>query len=219
MLSCGRIPGHHLARVHAGAAGQPNAPEVLELVVQALERRAHSVRRGDSANRVVLAYDREPEDRHHRVPDVLLDKAAVTLQHTSHLFEIAGHHRAQRLRVERLAHARRSGEVAEDDRDELPRRLRGLVRDELRPAIPAQTEFLGVLLPAVGTDPHAAECTFRPADVDVRTAHPGGEQALRSAHQLPPSLGQRLEARVLNKPFDRGRYCPGNPGLGGGFLA
>ena len=159
MLSLGRIPGHDLARVHAGAAGQPDAPAGLELVVQALERRPHSLRRGHRTQRVVLANDREPEDGHHRIPDVLLDDAAMILQHASHLDEVACHHDAQRLRVECLAEARRSGEVAEDDGDELPRRLRGGVRDEFRPAESAQTEFVGILLPTVGAHPHVSECT------------------------------------------------------------
>jgi hypothetical protein len=66
----------------------------------------------------------------------------------------AFHHLAQRLRVEGLAEARRALEVAEEDRYELPDLLDGHGRRERRAAEPAQAEFGGVLLAAVGAGDH-----------------------------------------------------------------
>ena len=71
---------------------------------------------------------RQAEHGHDRVADVLLDAPAVVLENLLHLLEVAGHELAERLRVEGLAEVRRALEVAEDDRDRLPRLLRGELR-------------------------------------------------------------------------------------------
>ena len=61
----------------------------LELVVHRRERVAHPVGGADGPQRVILVQPRDPEDRHHRVPDELLDGAPVALDHGSHLVEVA----------------------------------------------------------------------------------------------------------------------------------
>ena len=64
---------------------------------------------------VVLVRDRNPEDRHDRVADELLDGAAVALDDRAQILEVAAHARAQRLRIGRLAERGRADEVAEED--------------------------------------------------------------------------------------------------------
>ncbi len=56
---------------------------------------------------------RQPEDRHRGVADELLDDAAMALDDRLHALELAREQGAERLRVERLAESRRTGEVAE----------------------------------------------------------------------------------------------------------
>jgi hypothetical protein len=58
VISFRGVPGHHLAGVYADAAGEPDAPALLKLVVQALERLPHAVRRSHGAMGVVLAHNR-----------------------------------------------------------------------------------------------------------------------------------------------------------------
>src|SRR5439155_1427491 len=69
---------------------------------------------------VVFVHDRHAEDRHHRVADELLHRSAVPLDHVRHRLEVAGHHAAQRLRVEALAERSRAGDVAEEHGHGLP---------------------------------------------------------------------------------------------------
>jgi hypothetical protein len=61
----------------------------------------------------------DPEDRHHRVPDELLDAAAVTLENRPQIFEVPPHPRAQGLGIGRLAERGRADEVAEENGDDL----------------------------------------------------------------------------------------------------
>ena len=124
-LAGGRVARDDLARVHAGAVGEADAPGALELLVQLLERSLHPGRGAYRAHGVVLVEHREAEDGHHGVADELLDHAAVPLELGAHRVEVARHHLAQRLRVEPLAHARRALEVGEDDRHDLPHLLWG----------------------------------------------------------------------------------------------
>jgi len=56
--------------------------------------------RADRTQRVVLVHDGVPEHGHHRVPDELLDRAAVTLERGAHAVEVPGHDRTPRLGVE-----------------------------------------------------------------------------------------------------------------------
>ena len=98
----------------------------------------------------------EPEDGHHGVADELLDHAAVALELVAHRVEVARHHLAQRLRVERLAEARRPLEVGEDDRHDLARLLRRGRVGELRAAGEAEPRDVGVLGAAARAGLHAA---------------------------------------------------------------
>ena len=155
MLSGRGIGDDHLARVDADASGQTNAPLILQVVVEADEGIAHAVRRGHGSKRVVFAHDREAEDRHHRVSDVLLDDATLTLEDGPHLVVVAQHYRAERLAVQRLAEAGRVSKVGEDDGHEPARLLQGRVREQLGPAESAKPEALRILLPTVGADQHS----------------------------------------------------------------
>ena len=73
--------------------------------------------------------DGDPEDRHDRVTDELLDSPAVALDDAPQVFEVPPHACAKRLGIGRLAERRRAHEIAEEHRDHLPllaRRLRRL---------------------------------------------------------------------------------------------
>ena len=61
----------------------------IELRVQPGERLAHVRGGAHRPQRVVLADVRHPEDRHHRVADELLDRAAVPLDRRTHRVEVA----------------------------------------------------------------------------------------------------------------------------------
>src|SRR5206468_2664427 len=89
------------------------------------------------------------------VSDELLDRSSVPLQDGLHLSEVGVQHLAEGLRVQLLAEAGRSFQVREDDRDGLADLLRRGLRREALPTVAAQTEPVGVLLTAVGTDLHA----------------------------------------------------------------
>ena len=76
-------------------------------------------RRAHRAQRIVLVGDRDAEDRHHGVADVVLDRAAVALDDIAHADEPALHRPAQRLGIHALSERRRSDDVGEDDGDDL----------------------------------------------------------------------------------------------------
>ena len=71
------------------------------------------------AEGVVLVRCGDAEHRHHRIADELLHRAAVRLDDRLHPVEVAGKQPTQRLRVDRLAEGRRSGQVAEQHGDRL----------------------------------------------------------------------------------------------------
>ena len=98
----------------------PNARARRQLGVQVGEGLAHLGRRAHGAQRVVLVDGGDPEDGHDRVADVLLDGAAVPLDHRGHSLEVASHQRADRLGVERLAERRRVDDVREQHGHRLP---------------------------------------------------------------------------------------------------
>ncbi len=72
-----------LARVDA----DPRLEPVLR------DRRAHLRRSADRAQRVVLVRDGDPEDRHDRVADELLDRPAVPLDDRAQVLEVPAHPR------------------------------------------------------------------------------------------------------------------------------
>ena len=142
------------AGVHADPSVEPELPDdVAELDCRACR-----------AQRVVLARDGDPEHRHHRVADELLDGAAVPLEHAARGVVVAVHQRAERLRVGALPDRRRAGEVAEQHRDDLPHLARR-DRGERRAATGAEPEVVGALAPARRADRH--EASLRPAQEPV----------------------------------------------------
>ncbi len=100
-----RVTGHDRPGVDAGANAEVDSPALLELAVQLAERGSHLGRGPHRSQWVVLVHRRRAEDRHHRVPDELLDRAAVALDHRPHIGEEAVHHPACGFRVQALARA------------------------------------------------------------------------------------------------------------------
>ena len=74
-----------------------------------------------SAQCVVLVRLRQSEDRHHGVADELLHRAAVRLDGVAHRLVPRAHQLPQRLGVEPFSERGRTGKVAEEDADRLPR--------------------------------------------------------------------------------------------------
>src|SRR4051812_14359055 len=97
---------------------------------------------------------RESEHRHDGVADVFLDRAAVPGDRRAHRVEVARHRLPQRLGVELLPEARRSLQVAEEDRDELSDLLHGDGGCKRRPAEAAQAELCWIFLPAIWAKLH-----------------------------------------------------------------
>ena len=81
---------HHLAGVRRRSAPARRARAA---------RRASRPPPGTRGARRPREPDRHAEDRHHRVADELLDRAAVSFDDPLHPLEVAGQQRAQRLRV------------------------------------------------------------------------------------------------------------------------
>ena len=97
-----------LAGQHAGARLDPRAEPADR--VHELERRA------DRALGVVLVCDRGAPDRHHRVADELLDRAAVAPDDVARELEVARQGLAHLLGVAPLGERREADEVGEQDR-------------------------------------------------------------------------------------------------------
>ena len=121
LLQAGRDVDRIARREPLGRAGDdlagrdadpPVDPELGEGV-------AHLDRRPAGAKGVVLVQHGHAEDRHHRVADELLDRAAVCLDDSLHPLEVAREQRPQRLRIRRLAQRGRAGHVAEQHRHRL----------------------------------------------------------------------------------------------------
>ncbi len=117
--SAGGLADDDLAGVDAGPHLEPLPPTPFELRVQVRERGPHLERRPRRPQRVVLVGDRDPEDGHHRVAHVLLDRAAVPGDHVMGLVEPAPDELVQRLRIEVLAELREPANVGEKDADHL----------------------------------------------------------------------------------------------------
>ena len=156
-----RVAGDDLARVDARPVGELDAVVAVELDVELLERRLHSRGGPYRAEGVVLVEPGEAEDGHHGVADELLDHATVALELSSHRVEVARHHLAQRLGVERLSEACRPLQVREDDRHDLPRLLRCGRVGQLGAAGEAEACDVGVLGAAAPARLHAASVRTR----------------------------------------------------------
>ena len=107
--------GRGVERDEGLAGGDPDSQlePFLECEVTDRERRA------DCALGVVLVRGRRAEERHDRVPDELLDGAAVALELRAHALVVRAQERLDVLRVDRLGPRGETDEVAEDDRDDL----------------------------------------------------------------------------------------------------
>ena len=128
---------------------RPAEPDVLaQLCVQALEPGAQLIRSTHGAQGVVFVHDGDAEDSHHRVADELLHRTAVALEDLARHAEIALHHATEGLGVEALAERRRSGHVAEQDRDDLPKLPDFGRLDERRPARVAEPSAGSILMAA-----------------------------------------------------------------------
>ena len=119
VLACGDVAGDHLAGVDARAVLQLDTPRGLQPLVHAGQGLSHLPCRTHGAQGVVLVDPRQAEHRHDGVADVLLDRAAVGLQHGLHLVEVDVQDLAERFGIQRLAEGRGPLQVGEDDRDVL----------------------------------------------------------------------------------------------------
>ena len=109
-----------LTRVDADAAGELDAPPLLELEVQLGQRALHLRRRAHRAKRVVLVRDGDAEDGHHLVAAKSLDRPSVLPDDLGHRFRVARHDSTRRLGVGCLSERGRADDIAEEDRDGLP---------------------------------------------------------------------------------------------------
>ena len=73
----------------------------------------------DRTLRIVLARDRRPEQRHHRVADELLHGATAALKLGLQQLLIGPEHRIDVLWVERLGASGEADQIGEQDRDDL----------------------------------------------------------------------------------------------------
>ena len=180
-LPARHVAGDDLAGVHAGAVLQSNPEPLVEHLVHLDEPLLHLERGPDRAHGVVLVEAGEPEHRHDRVADVLLDPAAVPFQDQPHLVEIQVQHLAEVLAVEAFAESRGALQVREHDGDGSADLFDGRFRGERCAAESAQAEAIRVLLAAIRADLHVRESTpgprgpgvtpkLRPSDATLRVA-------------------------------------------------
>ena len=146
--------------------------------------------------------DRDPEDRHYRVADVVLDHPTVALDHIAHAAKPALHRPPQRLGIDPLSHRRRSHNVGKDHRDDLAPLTTDRRHRHLRSARGAKPGTLGCRFATAGARLHVA--SLEPA----RT-HP--ERSLqrdrRQRSPAAPASVQR-EQRRADCPY------PCNSGVG-----
>src|SRR5207247_6181086 len=167
-----------------------HVPALLELVV---ERHQRPLRFGGGLDRtkwIVVVAERQPEHRHDRVADDLLDRPAVRLEDRAHDREVAVQDLAQRLRVEPLAEGRRALPVGGDDGDLAMDLAAGLVLAARCAAHAAQPGIDRVRRPTRATNlpVHRPKST---GGFSARAAaprpDPGGSGALADLALRPPS--------------------------------
>jgi hypothetical protein len=105
-----RRPHEDLARVDADSAAHG----------ERRKRCAHLGGGADGSQRVVLVHRGDAEDGHDGIADELFDGTAVRLDDCLHLLEVTSQKGLQHLRVTVLAERRRTDDVTEHDRDDLP---------------------------------------------------------------------------------------------------
>jgi hypothetical protein len=113
------IAADDLARVQANAEGDGRAEATAQMLVQPCEAILHLERRPAGAESIVLVRLRNAEDGDDGIADELLHRAAVALERPAHLVEVGEHELPDRLGIDALAHRRRAGHVAEEQRGEL----------------------------------------------------------------------------------------------------
>jgi hypothetical protein len=133
------IPSDDLARIDTGADRDLDTPVTLELFVQVGEPPTHLGCRTHRPQSIVFVQLRDAEDGHDRVPDELLDRPAVLLEHRARLGKVTLHDSPDRLRVEPLAQTRRTAHIGEHDRNDFARCHRSSVRRDRGGAYPADS--------------------------------------------------------------------------------
>ena len=107
----------HRPERHRGLAGQHSGPGAQGWA-QPVDGLHELERRPDGQLGIVLARDRRSPDRHHRVADELLDRAAVALDDLAAQVEVARQQLPRVLGVTALGQGRESDEVGEEDRNQ-----------------------------------------------------------------------------------------------------
>jgi hypothetical protein len=149
-----RVSGDDLPGADAGSRPDLDAVFGAQLLVQRGQRLPELAGGANRPQRVVLVDDRDPERRHDRVADELLDRPAVVLDDAADLDEVARDDAPVRLRVEPLSERGRVDDVGEDDGDRLAhltRRSRLLERSPTGEAKP-RVNWIG--LAAAETNGH-----------------------------------------------------------------
>src|SRR5215472_13201764 len=113
------FPSDYLAGVDTDATRDRDPPARPELFVEVAERIAHLGCRPDRAQSVVLMQLGHTEDGHYRVPDELLNQAAVPADDPAHLIEVERHNPPDRLGVQGLAQCGELHDIGEDNGDGL----------------------------------------------------------------------------------------------------
>ena len=155
---------------------------------------------------VVLVRHRDPENRHHRIADELLDGATVTLDDRAEILEIAAHPPAQSFGIGRLAQRRRTHEIAEEDGDDLALLACRCRRCQRHATERTERELTRKLFPTCWARRHARSLwstTYSneariPAGRVLREAHEvGREPCSRRApeHRFGPPPTRRIGAR------------------------
>jgi hypothetical protein len=137
--------GYHLTRVYPG----PRGDRSRQARVDGGEGLAHFGGGAHRAQSVVLVDEGDAEHSHDRIADVLLDGAAVSLDHRPHLVEVTRHQRPELLGVEPFAERCRIDDVREQDGYRLaaePSHFSSLRRNRLRPKRPARAAEAAVPL-------------------------------------------------------------------------
>ena len=182
-LPSGSFAGDDLAGVDADARGERRPTLGLELLVQLGELGVDLARGAYGSHRVVLVDGRDAEDRHRGIADELLQGSAMPDDRPFGHGEEPVHDAPQRFRIELLSERRRSGDVGEEDRDDLAdlATLRPLVAQR-RAAHPAQPKTLRVQLSAVRARRHGASVRWS------RRSSPGKSARTRGIARAPPTF-------------------------------
>ena len=171
--------------------------------------------------------DRRAPDGHHRVADVLLDRAAVPLHDLPAQVEVAGE-RSSRTSSgsRRLGERREADEVGEEDRDEAPVRHRRAARPPVRPrrrgATGRRPAPAGARRRLRPEPPAALAAELRRGGFGTPQAGQSrGEARAALQAELPPGMVLRAAAAAGHSPFPsttvNGQRSPGRPrgkGLG-----